>query len=782
MLDVIAGAAAKSAATAITSVTLSEYRNRLSRKQFREQLTSAQRKGLTKTSEEVIDDFSYPVIKRFIGYLESTQYQLIIRRIIQSCYSKDHGKLSSEHMFEIEQSIRIEVQTTPEQAAILADIIVEHLTPTIVVHLAESRSGDKLPKEVLASALPAIDQVDDVSGRHVSVLRLLVSLAPVLEFADAVSRQVAAVHSRMPQHGAGMARHKHDFDTLYVAPVVSYDSAAYEPRLDYASRLVILGDPGAGKSTLVTHTALSIARNSVRDQDGTTVFFLTLREIAHDIVEKKKTIVECIESSCASPYNVVAPKGAVDYLLITGRASVVFDGLDELTEISKRQRVVDAVTAFANLYPASPIFATSRAVGYENAPLNAASFRHGRILSFDDDQVFEYANKWFQAESTDTSRIEKLRSTFMTSSGSVRDLRSNPLMLSLICFLYASEGWIPKNRPELYDKCTRLLYDTWDRDRSIEGFQPFGSATKASVGTLARWMLANPSTQNGVPRDRIIEVLADYLHPRVHETREAAEDSASEVVEYWTGRAWILTSVGATNSQELYAFTHRTFLEYFAASNIMSLSRTPYSLLGTLSAYINDGAHEVVCDICLQMARDQEDFVDEFLELLLDHIDEGLLTVGNTLRFVVKCLLHSTPRPNTRRRVVTAMSRAVRTDHGLFRAYSALLCAERDNLPSIAAVIYDPDLSKLGPEDFADVVLRFSTWMIAAESDSFIPDIHGKFWAELAINHRALVARVNAVNLDADPDWIRVSNFLYGDLSASTLVDTLDRPDSLIFF
>ena len=48
-------------------------------------------------------------------------------------------------------------------------------------------------------------------------------------------------------------------------------------------------------------------------------------------------------------------------------------------------------------------------------------------------------------------------------SRELRDLRSNPLILALMCNVYKTEGFIPRSRAELYDNCTNMLLFRLDK-------------------------------------------------------------------------------------------------------------------------------------------------------------------------------------------------------------------------------------------------------------------------------------------------------------------------------
>src|SRR5205814_1009873 len=83
-------------------------------------------------------------------------------------------------------------------------------------------------------------------------------------------------------------------------------------------------------------------------------------------------IAEYLAGLCRSPYQVPPPRDALEYLLLNGRAVVIFDGLDEVFDIGARTNAIEAIHGFAHRYPNTPVLVTSRGVGYGEFPLAGA--------------------------------------------------------------------------------------------------------------------------------------------------------------------------------------------------------------------------------------------------------------------------------------------------------------------------------------------------------------------------------------------------------------------------
>jgi predicted NACHT family NTPase len=192
-------------------------------------------------------------------------------------------------------------------------------------------------------------------------------------------------------------------------------------------------------------------------------FLVTLREYAAKD-PPERSVVDHIEHTLETLYQCRAPARLVHRLLSTKRAIVIFDGLDELLDTSRRKDVTTRVERFCAEYPLAPVLVTSRIVGYDQARLDDEQFTCYRLSGFGDDQVAEYVRKWFALEQgARTGDAE----AFLAESANVPDLRSNPLLLSLMCILYRGAGSLPRNRAEIYEERAELLLRKWDARRRI---------------------------------------------------------------------------------------------------------------------------------------------------------------------------------------------------------------------------------------------------------------------------------------------------------------------------
>ncbi len=387
-----------------------------------------------------------------------------------------------------------------------------------------------------------------------------------------------------------------------------------------------------------------------------TPMLVVLREYGAHKKISPCSILEYLEIISKSIYQISPPLGAIEYLLLNGRIIIIFDGLDELLETNYRQEISGDAETFCNLYPSVPVLVTSRQVGYEQAPLDPQRFEVVRLAPFGEEKTEEYVRKWFAVETdlSDDQRKQKVDS-FLKESSIVSDLRSNPLMLALMCNIYRGENYIPQNRPEVYEKCATMLFERWDKSRGIHMPLPFEAHIRPAMMYIAFWVYSHNEYQGGITEESLINKAVEYLAQWRFADLEEARKAAREFVEFCRGRAWVFTDVGTTKSGEsLYLFTHRTFLEYFSGAYLARTNETAESLSSALLPRIAKREWDVVAQLAFQIkAKNSEGAGDRLLRFLLEPYQHGTAKVEwNFLSFAARCLEFMVPSPPIVRELV----------------------------------------------------------------------------------------------------------------------------------
>jgi hypothetical protein len=476
---------------------------------------------------------------------------------------------------------------------------------------------------------------------------------------------------------------------LYVSPRIIYGKELQTITMDrFANELdrtVLLGDPGGGKST----AAAVLAYNFARDERAQIPFLVVLRDFASGHLPLN-SVIKHIENMLEILYQCPAPQDLVSQLLLSGRAIVIFDGLDELIDTSHRARITNIVEQFCLEYPHTPVLVTSRIVGYDQARLDASQFTCYQLDGFNDAEAAEYVEKWFQRDLTvDREGRTRLAQGFIQESASVADLRRNPLMLALICILYHGEGFIPRNRPEVYQQCAELLFRKWDARRHIRVELKARFLVEATLRHLAYWLWKEYAPRFVVSESRLIAETSQFLCYRGFEYEEEAEEAAREFIYFCRGRAWVFSDAGTTKDGEsLYRFTHRTFLEYFAACYLAFSIDTPEELARRILPHVEAQEWDVVAELALQKKEQISDRgAERTIAEMLTEVSVASTMRLNVLQFVSRCVLTIDVPPSTIRTVTQSVLAYVESD--LSANVESAIAQRRTNSPN-AEVLLEP--------------------------------------------------------------------------------------------
>ena len=144
-------------------------------------------------------------------------------------------------------------------------------------------------------------------------------------------------------------------------------------------RLVLLGDPGIGKSTFLNYVTWLLSRpatNALIDRLGWRLPLpMVLRELEVRGVKRFDDLLEAFLNHKMSAPLLEDDRSYLMRTLEEGQAFLLLDGIDELGDRETRENLRSAVFEGMSRYPGCHWLMTSRIVGYEEAPFDPVHHR-----------------------------------------------------------------------------------------------------------------------------------------------------------------------------------------------------------------------------------------------------------------------------------------------------------------------------------------------------------------------------------------------------------------------
>ena len=215
---------------------------------------------------------------------------------------------------------------------------------------------------------------------------------------------------------------EHPWDRIVVAPNRPIQTLSKEDSItgvfDAAQHtLLVLGEPGAGKTTTVLELARDLiarARESAGEPAPVVLALSTWRG-------QHKNLFDWLVSELGLRYQV--PKRVARGWLEEGRLVLILDGLDEVTA-DRRPACVEAINAFEQTHPPPGLAVTCRVVEYDALTVKLRLRSAICLQPLTPVQI----DRYFQAAGTS---LASLRQALQDDTG-LRDLARSPLMLSVM--------------------------------------------------------------------------------------------------------------------------------------------------------------------------------------------------------------------------------------------------------------------------------------------------------------------------------------------------------------
>ena len=316
--------------------------------------------------------------------------------------------------------------------------------------------------------------------------------------------------------------------------------------------IIILGDPGSGKSTLSRYVLLSLIGDAGDEKlrtafEGYLPLLVELRSYAGLYADSKcDTFLEFLDYMGETEGWHLNKDSLHHYLKTDGRAVVIFDGLDEIFEPEARERAARRIAGFAADYPQARVVVTSRVIGYRRKILEDAGFAHFTLQDLDEQQVGTFVDRWYSLALDDRpeearDRRERIMRSF-SESPSIRQLAGNPMLLTIMAIIGKHQE-LPRERWKLYDHAASVLIQHWDinkhlKDQNVDASLIEEDDKKEMLRRLAYRMQAGAGglAGNYIHREQLQEEFESYLKSRYSQSPAEAARTARAIIEQFPQR------------------------------------------------------------------------------------------------------------------------------------------------------------------------------------------------------------------------------------------------------
>ncbi|MEM9220174.1 MAG: NACHT domain-containing NTPase [Cyanobacteria bacterium P01_F01_bin.150] len=346
--------------------------------------------------------------------------------------------------------------------------------------------------------------------------------------------------------------------------------------LSQTSKALLLGKPGAGKTTFLKYLALQCMAGTY--QPKCVPVFITLRynkSFEADNAQSnngmfRNRLLQSIHDVCGAAS--LSP-AQIQGLLQQGSFLMLLDGLDEVAP-SQINAVNQDIQSFTQRYPNNPCVITCRLTS--NQPyLNG--FLNLEVDDFNYSQVETFVTQWFmanlpQAEAAQQKTKNFLEALDLEENQPLKELVATPILLSLLCAVFLARSDFPKQRAKLYQAGLDILLKRWDQSRGIQRTQTYQQFSIADKFILLGSIAEKTFKQNKYffEKTELLDIIAAYLE---HETNRTStpidQESLFQECEAILQSIQLQHGLIIERAKDIYSFSHLTFQEYLTARKIL---------------------------------------------------------------------------------------------------------------------------------------------------------------------------------------------------------------------
>jgi len=355
--------------------------------------------------------------------------------------------------------------------------------------------------------------------------------------------------------------------------------------LNSTENILIVGAPGAGKTTTVKRLILEYIQNfdsysnltslilvRLRDIPTTTTIYKFILDILNikyeDRLIKYQQTTKKQDKKRNTTYDEFIIKEKVEtfvedlsaqdflaLLLNNINCLLILDGIDEISKEIQNTTIRDIEKLGLKLSE-SKILATVR-----KSELNKLldNFEILEISPLNDKQIEEIAKKWLPKNNTFTSVLKKKP---------YKDLANRPIFLTFLLILFERYTDLPTQAHEIYDDVVHLVIKEWDEHRDIvrhSKYSDFSTRKKVKFLSEVSYLLTYKVKQK-VFSSKILESIYLEIHEKYNLPSEEMKEVVLEIESH--------TGLISESYYKHFEFSHLSIQEFLCASHLVHLPYT----------------------------------------------------------------------------------------------------------------------------------------------------------------------------------------------------------------
>ncbi|WP_414566328.1 MULTISPECIES: NACHT C-terminal helical domain 2-containing protein [unclassified Anabaena] len=380
-------------------------------------------------------------------------------------------------------------------------------------------------------------------------------------------------------------------------------------------KLIVLGKPGAGKTTFLKHLALQC--NQGMFMPNLIPIFLNLKYFSE--ASNSPSLLEYI-GQVFSECGVTTEQ--IQEVFLRKSVLLLLDGLDEIKN-EHYERTLNEIRNLSRIYYDNYFILTCRIAAKEYSYDVLDKFTEVELADFDQEQIELFISQWFAAKKNRNIKAKEVIKA-LEKNYRLSQLAVTPLLLTLICLVFEEKGTAPNNRSELYTEGLEILLNKWDGKRGIQREKIYQELSLQRKKDLLSYVAFETFQKKDffLTQEEAKNYIQEYIKnlPSNADREQEALQLDSEI---------ILHAIEAQHgllverAKGIYSFSHLTFHEYFTAREINIRKRPQKEAFQELVNNLSDRYWREIFLLSTEMAQPDASSLIKMMKNKIDSILEG---------------------------------------------------------------------------------------------------------------------------------------------------------------